>query len=62
MSLSEDMLRYRAKNKIGQKEFAEKCGLSIQTVCGIETEKQTPSKITEAKIRLVIEEEKEQEV
>ena len=57
MSLSDEMIRYRAKKKIGQKEFAELCGLSVQTVCSIETEKQTPTKITEAKIRLVIEEE-----
>ncbi len=59
MTLSEKMIRYRAKNKIGQREFAEKCGLSVQTICSIETEKQIPTKITEAKIMLVIETDEE---
>ena len=61
MTLADEMIRFRAKKKIGQKEFAEMCGLSVQTICCIETEKQTPTKITEAKIRLVIEENNEEE-
>ena len=53
-NLANDMVRFRAKKRIGQKELADMCGLSVQTICSIETEKQTPTKITEAKIRLVI--------
>ena len=57
MTLSEEMLSYRAKHRISQSELAERCGLSTQTVCSVETGQQTPSKITELKIRMVINEE-----
>lgn len=55
--LSEDMVKYRAKERITQKELAERCGVSTQTINSIENETQSPSKVTEAKIRLVIDEE-----
>lgn len=54
--LSEDMIKYRAKNRMNQRELAAKCGLSVQTVCAIETNQQTPTRVTEARIRLVIDE------
>lgn len=57
--LSEDMVKYRAKERITQKELAERCGVSTQTINSIENETQSPSKVTEAKIRLVIDKEEE---
>ena len=57
--LCEQMIKYRAKNRITQSELAKLCGLSTQTINSVETEQQKPSKITEAKIKLVIEEEEE---
>lgn len=53
--LSEQMIRYRAKERISQKELAARCGVSLQTINSIENGIQDPSKVTEAKIRLVIE-------
>ena len=55
MTLIDQMIRYRAKHKINQSELAERCGLSKQTISSVETGQQTPSKMTEAKIRLVVE-------
>ena len=54
MALSERMIQYRAKERINQRELAKRCGLSLQTVSSIENETQAPSKITIAKIELVI--------
>lgn len=54
MTLSERMIQYRARERINQKELAERCGLSLQTVNSVENETQVPSKITVAKIELVI--------
>ena len=55
MTIAEQMLRYRAKERISQKELASRCGLSSQTVNSIESGTQTPSKLTIEKIKLVIE-------
>lgn len=54
MTLSEEMVRYRAIERISQGELAARCGLSVQTINSIENETQVPSKVTLAKIRLVI--------
>lgn len=54
MTLAERMIQYRARERINQKELAERCGLSLQTVNSVENETQVPSKITIAKIELVI--------
>ena len=59
MTLQEKMLEYRAKNRISQGELAERCGVSKQTIHSIENGLQTPSKVTEVKIRLVVDNEKE---
>lgn len=56
MTLSEKMLLYRAKHNINQEELARRCNLTKQTICLIETEQQTPTKRTELKIRLVVDE------
>lgn len=54
MSLQDEMVQYRAKHKISQTEFAERVGVTLQTINSIENGHQTPSKVTEAKIRLVL--------
>jgi DNA-binding XRE family transcriptional regulator len=56
--LANAMVVFRAKNRLSQKELAEQCGVSLQTINSIENDVQTPSKVTEAKIRLVIDAEK----
>ena len=59
MNLVQEIMVYRAKHRISQKVFAEKCGVSLQTICSIETGTQSPSRLTEAKIRLVLDADKE---
>jgi len=59
MSISDEMIQYRAKERINQQELADRCGLSKQTICSIENSLQEPSKITLAKIKLVIEKKEE---
>lgn len=54
MTLAEEMVQYRARERISQRELGERCGISLQTVNSIENGLQSPSKVTEAKIRLVI--------
>ena len=54
MSLAQEMIKYRAKERISQSELAKRCGISLQTVNSVETEQQSPSKVTIEKIRLVI--------
>lgn len=56
MTLQEEMVRYRAKQKISQTELARRCGVTVQTINSVENGTQTPSKLTETKIRLVLEE------
>lgn len=54
MALHERMIMYRAKERISQQELADRCGVSKQTIYSIENELQEPSKVTLAKIELVI--------
>ena len=54
MTLADRMVLYRAKERISQKELARRCGLTLQTVNSVENELQTPTKLTKAKIELVI--------
>lgn len=54
MTLQERMIEYRAKNDITQRELAEKIGVSVQTINSVENGTQTPSKVTQAKIELVV--------
>lgn len=56
--LKDRIIQYRAKERINQQEFAERCGVSKQTIYSIESGLQEPSKITLAKIELVIGKEK----
>ena len=59
MTLGEKMIRYRAKHRMTQEEFSKLAGISIQTISYIEREKQAPSRITKAKIEMIIEEDEE---
>lgn len=52
--LQAKMLSYRARNNISQGELARRCGLTLMTINSIENGRQSPSKLTEAKIRLVV--------
>ena len=54
MTLQERMVQFRAKERISQTELAERCGVSYQTINSVENGTQDPSKITLAKIELVI--------
>ena len=59
MTLAERMVLYRAKEGISQGELARRCGLSTQTVNSVENDMQVPSRVTVAKIELVIGKENE---
>ena len=54
MELKDEMIEYRAKERISQRELAERVGVSLQTINSIENGLQQPSKLTRAKIYLVI--------
>ena len=58
MSLADEMVKYRAVHKLSQGEFAKLCGINIMTVSHVERGLQSPTPLTEAKIRLVIDEDK----
>lgn len=59
LELIRKMIDYRARERISQKELANRVGVSVQTINSIENGLQEPSKLTEAKIYLVIDEKKE---
>lgn len=59
MTLAEKMILYRAKNNLSTLEAAKRCGISQQTWRYVEKAIQTATPVTEAKIRLLVEEEKE---
>ena len=54
MDISEKMVEYRAKERISQAELAKRCGVSLQTINSIEMGHQTPSRVTLAKIEMVL--------
>lgn len=54
MALQDRMIFYRAKNRLSQKDLADRCGVSVQTICSIENGTQEPSRLTRAKIVLVV--------
>ena len=55
MTIGEEMTRFRAKNNLTQKELADIVGVTVQTICNVETGQQTPSRVTEQKIRIAME-------
>lgn len=54
MTLQDRMVNYRAKNRISQGELANLCGVTKQTINSVENGKQEPSRVTLAKIELVV--------
>ena len=54
MALREKMLEYRAKHNLSQRKAAAAAGITLQTWYSVENGYQTPSKLTEKKILLVI--------
>ena len=54
MSIADRMVQYRARERINQQELADRCGVSKQTIYSIENGLQEPSRVTIAKIELVI--------
>lgn len=61
MALSDEMVRYRARHKLSQGDFAKLCGLNVMTVNHVERGLQDPTPVTEAKIRLVLDEERQED-
>ena len=59
MTLGERILRYRAKEGISQAEMAKRCRISLQAINYIERGRQKPSRLTTAKIEMVLKEEVE---
>ena len=62
MSLQDRMVEYRAKERITQGELAQRAGISVQTVCSVENGSQEPSRITQAKIELVVGKDKDESI
>lgn len=60
MPLAEEMVKYRAKHGISQSKLGELCGINVMTINHIERGLQSPTPLTEAKIRLVIINEQEE--
>lgn len=55
MELKDEILRYRAKHNLSLRDMAKECGISTQTLCSVENGIQNPSKLTEGKIRILLE-------
>lgn len=60
IALKDRMIEYRARERINQTELANRAGVSKQTIYSIENGLQDPSKVTQAKIELVIGKEHEE--
>ena len=54
MTLAKAIVMYRAKRNISMKEFAALCGVTMQTIYNIEAVGQKPSRVTRAKIEMVL--------
>ena len=54
IALSRNMVEYRARNNISQGKLAELCKLSHQTICNVENQVQSPTKLTAQKILNII--------
>lgn len=55
--LADQIIRYRAEHDLNQQEFAERCGLTKQTIGAIESGLHGVTKLTKAKIMRIIEKE-----
>lgn len=58
-NLRDLMIAYRAKERISQEELADRCGLSRVYINAVENGTKTPSIVTEARIRLVVDSKEE---
>ena len=58
MELKDAILKYRAQNNMSMKEFAKRCGISLQTAQYVERGLQKPNRLTLTKIMLVLKGEK----
>jgi len=54
MTLQDRMVDYRAKERISQTELAKRCGVSYATINAVENSIQEPSRLTKAKIEMVV--------
>ena len=54
MTLQEKMIEYRARERVSQAELAKRAGVSTQTINTVERGLQTPSKVTRARIELIV--------
>ena len=54
-SIARDIVRARAGAGLSQRELAERAGVRVETLCRIETGKQTPSTTTIAKLDRALE-------
>lgn len=52
--LANRLIKHRAKYRLTQKELADRCGVSAQTISCIERGYQKPNKVTLAKIEMVV--------
>lgn len=55
--LAAKMIDFRANNHISQKELANMCGLTVQTINSVENGRQRPSRLTCRIIENVVEKE-----
>lgn len=60
MELAEEMIQYRARHNLSQAKFGELCGVSVMTINFVERGLQNPSSLTAAKIRILLDSEKEE--
>lgn len=58
VDIAEAVVRFRARHNLSMKQFADKIGVTWQTVWNIENRKYTPQRTTAAKIRMILESEK----
>ena len=53
-NLSDLIVAYRAKHNINQEEFAKRCKLTKQTIGAVESGRHGITKLTKAKIMMII--------
>ena len=58
-TLAEEMITYRARHNLSQAKFGDLCGVSVMTINFVERGIQNPTARTEAKIRMLLDSEKE---
>lgn len=54
LKLADKIIAYRAKHNMSMKRFAEICNVSYLTIWNIEHDKTTPTRLSEAKINQVL--------